>query len=83
VHSPLQSYFIDSLLDKIAKECRALDMHWERIISCTLDELLTKIVRFSKQDFVLSMPDHSQKLRELRMEVHETFHLPWTIKRNV
>ena len=81
VHSPLQSYFIDSLLDKISKECRALDMHWERIIACTLDELLTKIVRFSKQDFVLSMPDHSQKLRELRMEVHETFHLPWTIKK--
>ena len=81
VHSPLQSYFIDSLLEKIAKECRALDMHWERIIACTLDELLTKIVRFSKQDFVLSMPDHSQKLRELRMEVHETFHLPWTIKK--
>ena len=80
VLSPLQSYFIDSLLEKISKECRALDMHWERVVACTVDELLTKIIRFSKQDFVLSMPDHSQKLRDLRSEVHESFHLPWTIK---
>jgi AraC-like DNA-binding protein len=80
VLSPLQSYFVDSLLEKISKECRALDMHWERIVACTVDELLTKIIRFSKQDFVLSMPDHSQKLRDLRTEVHESFHLPWTIK---
>ncbi len=81
VLSPLQSYFIDSLLEKISKECRALDMHWERVVACTVDELLTKIIRFSKQDFVLSMPDHSQKLRDLRSEVHESFHLPWTIKK--
>ena len=39
----------------------------------------TKLVRFSKQDFVLSMPDHSQKLRDLRSEVHENFAKPWTI----
>ena len=44
-----------------------------------MDELLSKIVRFAKQDFVLSMPDHSQKLRELRTEVHESFSKPWTI----
>ena len=25
------------------------------------------------------MPDHSQKLRELRTEVHESFSKPWTI----
>jgi len=29
---------------------------------------------------VLSMPDHSQNLRDLRSEIHENFHLPWTIK---
>lgn len=81
IHSPLQSYFIDALLEKISKECRALDMMWDRIVACTLDELLTKIIRFSKQDFVLSMPDHSQKLRDLRSEIHENFHLPWTIKK--
>ena len=81
IHSPLQSYFIDALLEKISKECRALDMFWDRVVASTLDELLTKILRFSKQDFVLSMPDHSQKLRDLRSEIHENFHLPWTIKK--
>ena len=81
IHSPLQSYFIDALLEKISKECRALDMMWDRVIASTLDEMLTKIIRFSKQDFVLSMPDHSQKLRDLRSEIHESFHLPWTIKK--
>jgi AraC-like DNA-binding protein len=81
IHSPLQSYFIDALLEKISKECRALDMMWDRVVSSTLDELLTKIIRFAKQDFVLSMPDHSQKLRDLRSDIHENFHLPWTIKK--
>ena len=81
IHSPLQSYFIDALLEKISKECRALDMMWDRVVASTLDELLTKIIRFSKQDFVLSMPDHSQKLRDLRPDVHENFHYPWTIKK--
>ena len=81
IHSPLQSYFIDALLGKISKECRALDMMWDRVVASTLDELLTKIIRFSKQDFVLSMPDHSQKLRDLRSDVHENFHYPWTIKK--
>lgn len=79
IHTPLQTYFIDALLDKIAKEFRAMDMMHERIITLSLDELLTKLVRFSKQDFVLSMPDHSQKLRDLRSEVHENFAKPWTI----
>ena len=79
VHTPLQTYFIDALLDKIVKEFRAMDMLYERVISSTLDELLTKVVRFSKQDFVLSMPDHSQRLRDLRSEVHENFAKAWTI----
>ena len=79
VHTPLQTYFIDALLDKITKEFRSMDLLYERVISLSLDELLTKLVRFSKQDFVLSMPDHSQKLRDLRSEVHENFAKPWTI----
>ena len=79
VHTPLQTYFIDALLDKIVKELRAMDMLYERVITSTLDELLTKVVRFSKQDFVLSMPDHAQRLRDLRSEVHENFAKAWTI----
>tara|TARA_S200000501_G_C20799512_1_gene733354 strand:- start:337 stop:1491 length:1155 start_codon:yes stop_codon:yes gene_type:complete len=77
--TPLQTYFIDSILDKIVKECRAADLFWERVVSLCMDELLSKIYRFSKQDFVLSMPDHAQKLRDLRSEVHESFSRPWTI----
>ena len=49
------------------------------VAASSLDELLTKLVRFSKQDFVLSMPDHAQRLRELRSEVHENFSKHWTI----
>ena len=79
VFTPIQIYFADALLDKISKECNANDLLWERIIATSLDELLSKIVRFSKQDFVLSMPDHAQRLRELRSEVHENFSKHWTI----
>lgn len=79
VFTPIQVYFADALLDKISKECNANDLLWERIIATSLDELLSKIVRFSKQDFVLSMPDHAQRLRELRSEVHENFSKHWTI----
>jgi AraC family transcriptional regulator of arabinose operon len=77
--TPLQTFFIDSIFDKIIKECRASDLLWERIVALLMDELLCKIYRFSKQDFVLSMPDHAQKLRDLRSEVHESFSKPWTI----
>lgn len=79
IHSPLQIFFIDSILEKISKECRATELLWERVIAACMDELLSKIYRFSKQDFVISMPDHSQKLRDLRTEVHESFSKPWTI----
>ena len=79
LHTPIQTFFIDSILDRITKETRASDLLWERIVAGCLDELLSKVYRFSKQDFVLSMPDHAQKLRDLRSEVHESFSKPWTI----
>ncbi len=79
VCSPVQIYFVDAIMDKISKECNANDLLWDRVVASSLDELLTKLVRFSKQDFVLSMPDHAQRLRELRSEVHENFSKHWTI----
>ena len=79
LHSPIQTFFIDSILDKITKEINSSDLLWDRIVAGCVDELLTKIYRFAKQDFVLSMPDHAQKLRDLRSEVHESFSKPWTI----
>ena len=79
LQTPIQTYFIDNITDKIAKENTLKDLHYESIISILVEELFTKISRFVKQDFVLSMPDHAQKLRELRTEVHENFPKRWTI----
>ena len=79
LQTPIQTYFIDNITDKIAKESSLKDLHYESIVSILIEELLTKISRFVKQDFVLSMPDHAQKLRELRTEVHENFPKRWTI----
>ena len=66
-------------MEKISKEIKSGDTHYEQIISIYVQELFTKISRFVKQDFVLSLPDHAQKLRELRTEVHENFSKRWTI----
>ena len=79
VLSPVQTYFIDSSFEKIIKEQKAQDIHFEKIVSILMQELFTKISRFVKQDFVLSLPDHAQKLRELRTDVHENFSNRWTI----
>ena len=79
VYSPIQTYFIDAILDKISKEFIAKDSHYEHALSLLVQELVLKISRFVNQDFVLSMPDHAQKLRELRTEVHENFPKRWTI----
>ena len=79
VLSPVQTYFIDSSFEKIIKEHKAQDIHFEKIVSILIQELFTKISRFVKQDFVLSLPDHAQKLRELRTDVHENFSNRWTI----
>ena len=78
VLSPVQTYFIDSSFEKIIKEHKAQDIHFEKIVSILIQELFTKISRFVKQDFVL-LPDHAQKLRELRTDVHENFSNRWTI----
>ena len=80
IYHPVQTYFVDSILDKINKEHNAKDLHFEKALSIHIQELLLKISRFVRQDFVLSLPDHAQKLRELRTEVHENFPKRWTIE---
>ena len=79
LQTPIQTYFIENITDKIAKESAFKDLYYENIISILVQELLIKVSRFVKQDFVLSLPDHAQKLRELRTEVHENFPKRWTI----
>ena len=80
IYRPVQTYFVDSILDKITKEYNAKDLHFDKALSIHIQELLLKISRFVRQDFVLSLPDHAQKLRELRTEVHENFPKRWTIE---
>ncbi|MBL6827544.1 MAG: helix-turn-helix transcriptional regulator [Opitutales bacterium] len=80
IYRPVQTYFVDSILDKITKEYNAKDLHFDKALSIHIQELLLKIFRFVRQDFVLSLPDHAQKLRELRTEVHENFPKRWTIE---
>ena len=65
LQTPIQTYFIDNITDKIAKESSLKDLHYESIVSILIEELLTKLSRFVKQDFVLSMPDHAQKSENL------------------
>ena len=80
VHTPLQTYFIDALLDKITKEFRSMDLLYERVISLSLDELLTKLVRFFKARLCLvPCPTIRKNCGDLRSEVHENFAKPWTI----
>ena len=80
IYRPVQTYFVDSIIDKITKEFKAKDLHFDKALSIHIQELLLKISRFVRQDFVLSLPDHAQKLRELRTEVHENFPKRWTIE---
>ena len=80
IYRPVQTYFVDSILVKINKEHNAKDLHYDKALSIHIQEMLLKVSRFVRQDFVLSLPDHAQKLRELRTEVHENFPKRWTIE---
>ena len=80
IYRPVQTYFVDSILVKINKEHNAKDLHFDKALSIHIQEMLLKVSRFVRQDFVLSLPDHAQKLRELRTEVHENFPKRWTIE---
>ena len=46
LQTPIQTYFIDNITDKIAKENTLKDLHYESIISILVEELFTKISRF-------------------------------------
>ncbi|MBD36995.1 MAG: hypothetical protein CMI28_02825 [Opitutae bacterium] len=80
IYRPIQTYFVDSILVKVNKEYKSKDLHFDKALSIHIQEMLLKVSRFVRQDFVLSLPDHAQKLRELRTEVHENFPKRWTIE---
>ena len=77
--SPLQSHFAESLFSKISSEISSENSYWKEVCASYLLELLTKTVRMVNHDLVETLPDHAQKLRILRTEIHENFSAPWTI----
>ena len=80
VLNPLQVHFADSIISKIQVELRAKNFNWESIVLAQILELLAKTHRLTNHDFVETLPDHAQKLRDLRAEIHEKFSKTWKIE---
>jgi AraC-like DNA-binding protein len=76
---PLQVHFTDSIFTKIQTELSLKAVNWECVVSAYILELLSKTFRLSNHDFVESLPDHAQNLRDLRAEIHENYFKPWKI----
>ena len=79
VLTPLQSHFAESLFSKINLELLDKSHTWLEICGAYILELLSKTVRMVNHDLVESLPDHAQKLRDLRAEIHENYAYSWTI----
>jgi AraC-like DNA-binding protein len=76
---PLQVHFTDSIFTKIQTELSLKAVNWESVVCAYILELLSKTFRLSNHDFVESLPDHAQNLRDLRAEIHENYFKPWKI----
>ena len=76
---PLQVHFTDSIFTKIQNELSHKAVNWEGVVSAYILELFSKTFRLSNHDFVESLPDHAQNLRDLRTEIHENYFKPWKI----
>ncbi|MEK9772884.1 MAG: AraC family transcriptional regulator [Opitutae bacterium] len=76
---PLQVHYTDSIFNKINLESSEKALNWKSITLGLILELLSKTFRLSNHDFTESLPDHPQKLRDLRSEIHENFAKPWKI----
>src|SRR5210317_206837 len=76
---PLQVHFTDSIFTKIETELSHKGVNWESVVSAYILELLSKTYRLSNHDFVETLPDHAQNLRDLRSEIHENYFKPWKI----
>jgi AraC-like DNA-binding protein len=77
---PLQVHFTDSIFTKIQTELSLKAVNWESVVSAYILELLSKTFRLSNHNFVESLPDHAQNLRDLRAEIHENYYKPWKIE---
>lgn len=80
VLKPLQVHYADSLLSKIQIEVKTKKTNWESIVLAQIIELLAKTNRLTNHNFVETLPDHAQKLRDLRAEIHEKYSNHWKIE---
>ena len=80
VLKPLQVHFADSIISKIQVEIKTKNFNWESIVFAQILELLAKTHRLTNHNFVESLPDHAQKLRDLRAEIHEKYSKNWKIE---
>lgn len=78
--NPLQVHFTDSIFTKINLESTTQSTNWQSIVLAHILELLSKTFRLCNHDFTETLPDHAQKLRDLRSEIHESFSKPWKIE---
>ena len=76
---PLQIHFADSILTKIETEIVSCAPNWQGVTLAHFLELLSKSHRLCNHNFSETLPDHAQKLRDLRSEIHEDFSKPWKI----
>jgi PAS domain S-box-containing protein len=76
---PLQIHFADSILTKIHTELSSRGINWKGVTLAHFLELLSKSHRLCSHNFTETLPDHAQKLRDLRSEIHEDFSKPWKI----
>ena len=79
VYTPLHVHFADSILSGIESEFKNQNPEWQSIVCAYLLEIFSKIVRLSNHNLVDILPDHAQKLRDLRAEIHENFSKSWKI----
>ena len=79
VYSPMHCHFSDSILGKIISENRTRNPEWQNLTSAYVLELFSKIIRLTDHDLLEQLPDHSQRLRDLRSEIHESYSKPWKI----
>jgi AraC-like DNA-binding protein len=76
----LHVHFADSIISKIEAEIKTKNFNWESIVLSHILELLAKTHRLANHNFVETLPDHAQKLRDLRAEIHEKFSNNWKIE---
>ena len=78
-YTPMHSHFADSIFGKISSEFKSQNPEWKAIAASYILELIGKILRLANHDLLDVLPDHAQRLRDLRADIHETYFNNWKI----